>query len=275
MPLAACAPQALLVKGVADELAGQGQADEEDLVLARDASAFYLKLSESVLKKTPGHGPLAVAVASGFAQYAYAFVAFDADRIETRDAKAAQRLRSRAAQLYWRAQRHAMAALESQQPGFAQALAADRVQLQPQQVALAYWAAASWGAAISLSKDRPDAVADLPLAMRLAQRAWAREPTHGAGALSALMGMFEAARPGGTPASAQHFFDLAQQQGQGRNAGVLVSQAEALAAQGGDRSTFERLLREALAAADARKDMANEVMRERALWLLETVDDRF
>lgn len=273
--LAACSPQSLLVKGVADELAGQAQADEDDLLLARDASAFYLKLSESVLKQTPGHGPLAVAVASGFTQYAYAFVAFEADRIETRDAKAAQRLRSRAAQLYWRGQRHAMAALEVQQPGFSKALAAGQARLQPDQVALAYWAAASWGAAISLSKDRPDAVADLPLALRLAQQAWQLEPTYGAGDLSALMGNFEAARPGGSTASAQRFFDLAQQQGQGRNAGVLVAQAEAVAAAAGDRATFERLLRDALAAADGRKDLANAVMRERALWLLQTADDRF
>jgi predicted anti-sigma-YlaC factor YlaD len=273
--LPACSPQSLLVKGVADELAGQAQADEDDLMLARDASAFYLKLSESVLKKNPGHGPLAVAVASGFTQYAYAFVAFEADRIETSDVKAAQRLRSRAAQLYWRGQRHAMAALETQQPGFAKALAAGQARLQPDQVALAYWAAASWGAAISLSKDRPDAVADFPLALRLGQLAWQLEPSHCAGDLSALMGNFEAARPGGSAASAQRYFALAQQQGQGRNAGVLVAQAEAVAAQGGDRATFERLLREALAAADGRKDLANAVMRERALWLLQTADDRF
>jgi hypothetical protein len=38
---------------MADELASQGQADEDDLLLARDASPFYLKLSESMLRRTP------------------------------------------------------------------------------------------------------------------------------------------------------------------------------------------------------------------------------
>jgi hypothetical protein len=58
----------LIVQGVASELASQGQAPEEDLILAREASAFYLKLSESLLRETPGHGPLAEAVAAGFTQ---------------------------------------------------------------------------------------------------------------------------------------------------------------------------------------------------------------
>ena len=114
--LCACSPQSLLLRAAADQLAGQGQADEEDLLLARDASAFYLKLSESVLRQTPGHLPLAEAVAGGFTQYAYAFIALEADRIESTDAKAAQRMRERAARLYARAKRHAMAALEQHRP---------------------------------------------------------------------------------------------------------------------------------------------------------------
>ncbi len=273
--LGACSPRMLLVQGMADELASQGQASEEDLGLARDAAAFYLKLSESVLQRTPGHVPLATSVASGFTQYAYGFVAFDADRLEAQDARAAQALRQRAARLYWRAQTHALAALEAQQPGFRRALANGSARLQPQQVALAYWGAAAWGAAISLSKDQPDRVADLPLASALAGLAWQTEPGHGQGALAALMGSFEAARPGGSPRRAQDYFDRATALGAGRNAGVFVTRAEALALPAGDRPAFEALLRQALAAADTQPDLANQLMGERARWLLATADDRF
>jgi len=121
--LAACSPRMLLVRTVADELAGSGGADEEDLGLARDAAAFHLKLSEQVLRQTPAHLALAEAVTGGFTQYAYAFIAFDADKQESKDARAAQRQRERAARMYARAHRHAMAALEAAQPGFAKALA--------------------------------------------------------------------------------------------------------------------------------------------------------
>lgn len=277
--LAACSPRHLLVQGMADELATQGQAQEEDLQLAREASAFYLKLSESLLRETPDHPRLAEAVAGGFTQYSYAFVAFEADRLDARDVKAAQKLRERAARLYLRAHRHAMATLELQIPGFAQALASadpDRwPRLKVEHVGLAYWAAASWGGYISLSKDDPDVVADLPLAVRLAKLAWTLKPGHGDGALASLMGSFEAARPGGSAQQALIYFDQAITVGGGRNASAFVTKAEGWALPANDRPAFEALLRQALVASETRRDLPNGVMRERALWLLEAADDLF
>lgn len=277
--LAACSPRQLLVRGVADELASQGQADEEDLGLARDASPFYLKLSESLLKESPGHQQLAQAVASGFTQYAYAFVAFEAERMAATDAKAAHTQNERARRLYLRAHHHAMAALEWSDPGFKarllRAQAAESGVLKPDQVGLAYWAAASWGASIALSKDDADAVADLPAVVRLATWAWNTSPSHGQGALASLMGTLEAARPGGSVPKAAAYFDQAIALGEGRSAAPYVAKAESIALPAGDRPTFEALLRAALAASAARRDMSNQVMQARAEWLLGQADDLF
>jgi hypothetical protein len=276
LAISGCSPQALLVNRLADTLAAQGSSAEEDLELARDAAPLFLKLSESLLARTPAHLALAESVARGFTQYAYAFVAFEADRVESADARAALRLRQRAARLYARANRHAMAALESRRPGLRDALAADApLQLEPDEVGLAYWAAASWGASIALSKDRPDVVADLPLALRLAQAAYRRQPDHALGDLASLMGTLEASRPGGSVVQARAYFDHALAAGAGRNAGVYVSAAEALAQPLGDRPRFEMLLRQALRTADVQGDLGAQVMRERATWLLATVDERF
>lgn len=280
--LAGCSARGLVVRHMADELAAQSQAAEEDLDLAREASAFYLKLAESVLRQLPEHNGLATAVAAGFTQYAYAFVAFDADRLEERDAQGAQRLRQRAARLYRRAQGHAMAALESRQPGFAAALAsADPAAwplLEPEQVGLAYWAAAAWGGWISLSTDEPEVVADLPLAARLAQLAWQVEPGYGQGALAGLMGSFENSRPGGSRQSALVYFDRAIALGAGRNVGAYVGKAEGYALPQGDRALFEALLQQALAIKDEAGSplaLGNEAMRRRAAWLLGRADDLF
>lgn len=277
--LAACSPRQLLVRGVADELASQGQADEEDLGLARGASPFYLKLSESLLKESPGHQQLAQAVASGFTQYAYAFVAFEAERMAATDAKAAHTQNERARRLYLRAHHHAMAALEWSDPGFKarllRAQAAESGVLKPDQVGLAYWAAASWGASIALSKDDADAVADLPAVVRLATWAWNTSPSHGQGALASLMGTLEAARPGGSAPKAAAYFDQAIALGGGRSAAPYVAKAESIALPAGDRPTFEALLRAALAASAARRDMSNQVMQARAEWLLGQADDLF
>lgn len=280
--LSACSPTQLVMRGVADQLAAQGQSSEDDLELAHEASAFYLKLSESVLRQQPRHAPLAAAVAGGFTQYAYAFVAFEADRLEATDAKGAQRLRERAARLYRRGRDHALAALETAQPGFRQRLADPAqlaaLRLAPEQVALAYWGAASWGGLISLSKDDPDTVADLPLAIALAQLAWRTDPTFGGGSLAGLMGTFEVARPGGNRQQALAYFDEALRLGDGRNAGAFVGKAEGIAQPAGDKAAFLDLLQQAVAVQDppgSPLTLSNEVMHRRARWLIDTADDLF
>lgn len=277
--LAGCSPRHLIIQSVANELAQQGQAVEDDLGLAREASSFYLKLSEGLLREAPDNLALAEAVAGGFTQYAFAFVAFEAERLESKDAKAAQALNERARRLYLRAHRHAMAALEQQQPGFLKALSQPDASrwptLKPSQVGVAYWAAASWGAYISLSKDLPEVVADLPVAFRLAQLAWRVSPKHANGDLSSLMGSFEAARAGGSAQQASIYFDAAIAAGAGKSAGAYVAKAESIALAAGDRPAFEALLRQALRVSAEHRDLPNEVMRERAQWLLATADDLF
>ena len=277
--LVGCAVRPFVVDKAADALASQGQSDEDDILLAREASAFYLKLSESVLKETPGNLKLAESVAAGFTQYAYAFVAFDAEKIESQDAKSAQRMRERAARLYWRANQHAMRALEISLPGFKQALVKNDPQLLTRlgqdQVGLAYWAAASWGGFISLSKDDPDKVADLPLAVNLAALAWKKNPDFNRGGLTSLMGTFEASRPGGSIALAEKYFNQAIAQSNGESAGPWVAKAESIALKKQDKEVFAQWLNEALRIAKTHRNLENEVMRERATWLIEITDDLF
>ena len=134
------------------------------------------------------------------------------------------------------------------------------------------------GGWISLSKDDPDVVADLPLAVRLAQLAWAADPEWGQGSVTGLLGTFEAARPGGNPQQALAYFDQAIVQSAGRSAGALLAKAEGHAQPAGDKESFARLLRQALAIKDEAGSpltTQNEVMRRRAQWLLEKIDDLF
>jgi predicted anti-sigma-YlaC factor YlaD len=277
--LAACSPRQFFLNQAADAWTAQGQAEEDDIGLAREASAFYLKASEALLRQTPGHLPLAESVASGLTQYAYAFVAFEAERLLASAPQAAHRLNQRARRLYLRAHRHAMAALALSNPAlvqaFKQAKAGPLPKLRNEEVGLAYWAAASWGGYIALSKDDPDAVADLPLAIGLAELAWKTSPQFGDGALASLMGNFEAARPAGSASTAAAYFNQAIAISAGLNAGPYVAKAETIALPAGDRPAFEALLKQALAASEKRADLSNQLMRERAQWLLNAADDLF
>ena len=120
-----------MVDQTAQALSGQNMSSEDDLQLAREASAFYLKFSESVLKETPGHLKLAESVSAGFTQYAYAFVAFDAEKIDAKHPNDAAQMRERAGRMYARAHRHAMTALERNQAGFSSALRQSDPNKQP------------------------------------------------------------------------------------------------------------------------------------------------
>lgn len=282
LQLAACSPRQLVVGQVADELASQPLGDESDLLLVRDAAPYHLKLSEAVLAKSPAHRKLAESVASGFTQYAYAFVAFEADRIEATSAREAEAMRQRAAKLYRRANRHAMTALELNDPGFAARLgsadARDWPSIRPDEVGLAYWAAASWAAWISLSKDKPDVVADLPLAIRLATLAWQADPNWSDGATTGLMAMLESSRPGGNRDKALAYFDRAIDLSGERSLSPWVAKAEGHALPAGDRDLFVALLNRALAIPEAEGSplaLQNEVMRRRASWLLANLEDLF
>lgn len=278
--LSGCAPSHLITRPLADALASQGSGAEDDLELAREASSFYLKLSESVLKDEPTHRGLAVAVASGFTQYAYAFVADEADRLEARDTRGAAQLRERAARLYQRGRDHALKALSLRYPDLMAQLALPEpsLRIEKADVPLAYWGAAAWGGLVSLSKDKPEVVADLPLAVNLACLAWQQDPGFGDGNLASLMGSFEAARPGGSRSQATAYFDEALRLADGRSAGAFVAKAEGVALPAGDRAQFESLLKAALAvqeSAGSPLTLSNQLMRRRARWLLDSAEDLF
>src|SRR6266404_1989579 len=68
---------------------GNNFASDDDPELIKAAAPFSLKLMESVLAENPRNAGLLTAAASGFTQYAYAFVQEDADRTEPIDLTAA------------------------------------------------------------------------------------------------------------------------------------------------------------------------------------------
>jgi hypothetical protein len=285
--LTSCALQTQLLQTAGNAIAIQGGDEEEDLEIAQNASAFYIKLSESMLRAVPDNVALAESTTATLTQYAYAFVATQAEQVEAQNAKQAFALRTRAAKLYTRAKVHGLKALELQQAGLlnalekpdlslAQSLAAKSpYRLRVELTGLAYWSAASWAGAISLSKDSPEVVADLPQVVALAKLAYNAQPNFGNGALASLMGALEMAKAGGSKTQALAYFDLALKTSKRQDPGALVSKAENYALPMADQALFESLLQEALACNPSKNDVATQVMLTRARWLLEHAEDYF
>src|SRR6266542_3898505 len=109
-----CSIKKMAVNKLGDALAAGGTtfASDDDPELIRAAVPFSLKLMESLLSENPRHQALLSATASGFAQYAYAFVQQDAEELEDKDLAAAEDMKARARRLYVRARNYGLGALE-------------------------------------------------------------------------------------------------------------------------------------------------------------------
>jgi hypothetical protein len=80
---------------------------------------------------------------------------------------------------------------------------------------------------------------------------------------------------GGSRQKAQAYFDQAISLSAGKDAGPYVAKAEGVALPAEDRKQFELLLQQALTISQQHRSLQNEVMRERAQWLLSNVEDLF
>jgi predicted anti-sigma-YlaC factor YlaD len=284
---AGCSIKKIAVNKLGNALADTGTTftSDNDPEFVRDALPFSLKLIESLLAESPRHRGLLFAASSGFTPYAYAFVQEEADELEDRDLEKATALRARARLLYLRARDYGIRGLEVSHPAFGVALrrepkATVRTATR-KDVPLLYWTAASWGAAISLSKDNPDLVADQPVIEVLIDRALELDEAFGDGAIHSFLITYEASRNGAegdfAVRSRKHFARAMELSG-GHQAGPLVSLAETVSIQKQDRTEFEALLRRALQIdVDAKPEfrLANLIMQRRARWLLARVDQLF
>jgi predicted anti-sigma-YlaC factor YlaD len=282
-----CKLRQLAADELADTLSGSGNvfASDNDPELIRDAAPFSLKLMESVLAETPRHKGLLTATASSFTQYAYAFVQQDADQLDVTDSAAANRLRDRARRLLLRARDYGLRGLEVPHPGLPEQLRKDPRQAvaraRKEDVPLLYWTAASWGLAITISKNNPDLVADQLIVEALIDRALALNESFESGAIHSFLISYETVRQGATTpfeTRCRIHFRRAVELSEGQMAGPYVALAENVSIQKQDREEFESLLKQALAIdVDARPQwrLANLIMQRRAEWLLSRSSELF
>lgn len=274
-----CSVRKIAVNKLGNALAGSGTtfATDDDPELVKAAVPFSLKLMESLLAENPNHKGLLFAAASGFTQYGYAFVQQDADEMESEDLAKATVLRERARRLYLRARDYGLRGLDASHPGFSAQLrttpqTATRT-LSKRDVPLAYWTAASWAAAISVSKDDPARIGEIPQMEALMDRALELDESFDQGAIHCFLITYEMARQGaaGDPTErAQKHFERAMELSHSRLAGPLVALAEAVSVQKQDLKQFDDMLQRALAInpdAEPESRLVNLVMQRRARWL--------
>ena len=274
----------MAVKSVAGTLAEGGTTitSHNDPELIGDALPFALTLYESLLESVPKHEPLLTATCSAYTQYAFGFLAVEAERVQFDDFDRSKHLTTRALTLALRGRDYCWRGLEVRFEGITARLkddpAAAVARARDEHVPLLYWSAASLGSAISLGGlDRPDLLVDWRVVRALAERALALDETWNYGSIHELMLTVESQGEalGGSEDRARRHFARAVEIQKGLAPGPYVSLAMGIAKGKQDRPEFERLLKAAL-AIDPEKNpdqrLITLIMQNRARFLLANVD---
>jgi predicted anti-sigma-YlaC factor YlaD len=232
-------------------------------------------------------------MASGFAQYSYAFVNQDADRLEDKNLQQGREVAARARRHYLRARDYALDGIELAHAGTKAALlGGDReawkralATMKADDVPYLYWCGASWGLAVSTAKDDPKLVGDLGIIGLLMTRTLELDESYDEGALHEFFVSFDAARgemQGGGPLKSKEHLDRAQALSKGTKLGSLISYAEAVLVQKQQKAEFVALLKKVLDTNVHVDDpmwrknrLANLIAQSRARWLMSKLDDLF
>lgn len=284
-----CSVRKSALRAVADGLTGGSGgafARDDDPELVGGALPFALKTMESLAESLDDHEGLRLALASGFTQYAYAWVQWEAELVDAKDPARAQELRARAARLFVRARDYGVEGLALKRQvalaalrGTEEVRAAALRKLEKDDVPLLYWTLVPWAAAISANKRNLELVGDLPAIAALLDRALELDESWSQGTLHEFSLAFDGARPGGTTKEAQALhYARALELSKGLRPSVKVSWAEQVLVPAQDKKAFVALLQEVAAfdldqpaARDSR--LANAIAKRRARFLLAHVED--
>ncbi len=283
----ACSLRQIVAESIGDSLSsgGGGLAEEGDFELARDSAPFALKTLEALHKESPRHRGILTALASGFTQYAYAFVQQEADRLEESSVARAREQRDRAKRLYLRARGYGLKGLEVRLPSFEADLRPSAEgaleQTTAADVPLLYWTAAAWAASVAADKSDVAAVGELPLVEALMKRALELDEAFGQGSIHEFFVAYDGGRSeamGGSEKRAREHLERALALSQGQKVGAYVTWAETVCVQKQDRKCFDEHLDRALGfevEKSPQNRLANVVAQRRAKWLKTRVRDLF
>jgi len=286
--LSACGTiNTLAVKGVASTLAEGGDTvtshDDPDLIAG--ALPFAMVLHESLLASVPNHEPLLTTTCGLYTQYAFGFVAADAEALQRDDYDRSRVLNDRAFKLAERGRSFCWRGLEVKFRGIGELLRKDPTRAltrtKKEHVELLYWSAASLGAAISAGGlDHPELLIDWPVVRALAERALALDEAWGNGAIPELMITVESQGEalGGSEERARRYFARAVEIQRGLSPIPYVALATGVVKNKQDREEFTKLMEQAL-AIDPEQDPSHRLItlltQKRARLLLERIDDLF
>lgn len=260
--------------------------NEDDPELVREALPFGLKTMEALISASPNDEDLLLVAASGFTQYAYAFVQQTAQIAEDSDPARARRELSRAKKLFRRARDYGLRAIEAEyDEDFRKKLETDPAKALSKldgadAIPYLYWAAGPWALLITLSMDDLSMLGELDKVEAMMRHAFSLDPDWERGTLHEFFISFEARGEflGGSVARAKAHYERALTLTDNKKLAPHVTWAESIAISQQDRATFDRLIDLVLSFdVDAAPEyrLVNIIAQQRAQWLKDRAPDLF
>lgn len=223
---------------------------------------------------------LAMVLAKAYVGYAQGWVENEYEAaFQAGDFDKADRLRQRARNLYLRARNLGLHAMRVRDDGIDEVIKAVDETTLPKYLADNYvdkidaapifWTGLAWGAAINMSLDQPDLIADLPLVKPFIERARELDDMYFNGAAYIALGTIEASFPpalGGDPEKGKDWFERGLERTERKNHLLQVMYARSYCVNTRNTELFFKLLNEVIEAGDAGDAfrLSNKVARLRA-----------
>ncbi|MEE9288092.1 MAG: TRAP transporter TatT component family protein [Bacteroidota bacterium] len=247
--------------------------EESDLILAEQAIGSNLKTIEGVIRSDPENTRLLFLLARGYTGYALGFV-------EDVDLHRAREMYRRGRDYGLRILRRKKAFRESLDGSFDDFQRALQT-LEDEDTPAVFWAAMGWGSFINLSRDDPDALAQMPKVVAMMRFVLSRNENFYYGGVHLFFGVWFGSRPtllGGDPDSSKYHFEQSIAIGEGKFLLPYVYYARYYAVQTQDRGLFEELLEKVVATSSdvmPEERLANTISKRKAKMYLEEIDAYF
>ena len=262
---------------------------EDDIRLVAEAFPVFLKTYEILHLSNPKHRGLAVMTGSLYIMYANAFVQTPADYIPETQFQRKHLEYLRAKKFYLRGAQYVMQSLDGAYPGFAQAMAQYTEEMERTVLARCktadaeslYWASCGILGAFALDPLDTAALAAVPGAAAMLERAAELDPTLNDGAIWETLAAFYAAAPealGGGADKAAAAYQKALELSRGQRPSVYLLYAQSFCIPAQDSTGFDEALKKALAIdpeTQPNNKLTITMSQEKARWLQRTKEDYF
>lgn len=245
---------------------------------------------EAMLSVSPDNEVLALNLAKAYVGYAVGWVESDYEvAYAAGEMDKSDRLRQRARLLYLRAHNLGLRCMRNRDKGIDAAMKGGEDKLakylkehyrDKEDVAPIFWAGSALGAAINMSLDQPDLLAEIPTAKAFVARARELDDGFFNGGVYIFLGSVESAFPpalGGDPEKGKALFEEGLTKTQRKNHMLHVNYARIYAVNTQNRELFVKLLTEVIEAPDLGNSvrLSNKVARRRAERYLAQANELF